>query len=81
MNKINTNSEFGKYLKREVKRNKRIPLSTDEVIRLITSNYKDKIVTCNICGYEFSTQIKDNSRIRCKKCGSNESLSILSFSE
>jgi len=35
-----------------------------------------KIVTCNICGNEWPYYGADDSKIKCPKCGSNESFSI-----
>lgn len=73
------NKELGEYLKEQVKDNNPILLNTKEIVSLCTNNFRDKIVTCNKCGYEFSTKRRDDSRIKCKKCGSKESLSILSY--
>jgi len=35
-----------------------------------------KIVTCNMCGNEWLYYGADDSKIKCPKCGSNESFSI-----
>jgi rubrerythrin len=56
--------------------------------RLIGIKYKDtkkdvesalsqpKIVTCNMCGNEWPYYGRDDNKIKCPICGSNESFSI-----
>ncbi len=40
----------------------------------------EKICHCNVCGFDFVCHRSDEARIKCKRCGSNQSLSITTYS-